>query len=352
MELVDTDGDNLQFLISRHGTISEYVNGKLDCKRITVFDYSRANGKVTDDTGEFFLRPEDRTSKALGLRALAGRAGILWRGDEPELAKELTIVDTDGDRIDFRLTQAGKLEEHVNGDLEISDIRKLHFNLSAGLINDQTGEIGLPTQHCIENAAVLRSMAQQAGVMWVGDEPGLPVVKPEGILDIENSADNWVLECTKRWDDLAATDQPSERHCATCNENVHFSRTEEELAANTAAGRCVAFDVQAESSEVEHDETGEPKVEVRVALLSGQEFFASIKSSDTVGILKTHLAASSGIPEKEQKLLLRDNVLQDGLSLVAAGVTCETLVQLVRVPLAIPEKMPPRVRKMGKRRKG
>jgi len=358
MELIDVDGDHLQFLIDKNGTLSEYVNGKLEIEKITFMQYSLAGGVIKDDKGMFQLTPADQVNKALGLRALAARSGINWLGDEPAPATELILTDTDGDKLEFRLTDLLKLQEYVNGELEIAEIRKLTFDLSSGLVTDETGSFNLPFTQSIEKAAVLRSIAHQAGVEWAGDEPSQRVALPASapaVLDIENCASDWEYACPRRWEALSETANSNERFCETCKEIVYLCSTEKELSTRVEQRRCVAFDLRADangkaSSKSSSNKTDEPQMTVRVALLSGDELPPVRASpSQTVESLK-RLLAPFGIPVDEQRLVVEDRELLNVQTLVEAGISSEVTIQLARVPPPKPTPaMPPR-RLLGKRR--
>jgi len=348
MELIDGNGDHLQFLIDKNGALSKYVNGKLHIEKITFLQYSLDKGMINDDTGTFQLTPSDQVSKALGLRAHAAQAGVTWLGDEPAPATELILTDTDGDTLEFRLTDECKLQEYVNGKLEIAEIRKLTFDLSSGLVTDETGSFNFPSTQCIEKAAVLRSIAHQAGVEWAGDEPShcvaLPAAAP-AVLDIENCASDWEYKCPKRWEALSETAHSNERFCETCKEIVYFCNTEKELSAHVEQRRCVAFDLQADPK------TDEPQMTVRVALLSGAQLpLVRASPSQTVESLK-HILAPFGVPADEQRLVVEEREVLDVQTLAEAGITSEVTIQLARVPPPKPipaENRRPR-RMMGKR---
>ncbi len=49
------------------------------------------------------------------------------------------------------------------------------------------------------------------------------------------------FECSADWHKLTPTSREGVRHCATCDKNVYFCTTQEELDAHAAQGRCVAF---------------------------------------------------------------------------------------------------------------
>lgn len=49
------------------------------------------------------------------------------------------------------------------------------------------------------------------------------------------------FECSADWHQLTPTNLEDVRHCATCDKNVYFCTTQEELDAHAAQGDCVAF---------------------------------------------------------------------------------------------------------------
>lgn len=52
---------------------------------------------------------------------------------------------------------------------------------------------------------------------------------------------DWGYRCKKSWDDLVATDTPSERYCSGCDSTVFLCSSRAELEAAATAGRCIAF---------------------------------------------------------------------------------------------------------------
>ena len=49
--------------------------------------------------------------------------------------------------------------------------------------------------------------------------------------------------CEKRWDDLAATEHPTVRHCETCEKSVYYCDTIEEGRERAGRGHCVAVNL-------------------------------------------------------------------------------------------------------------
>eukprot|EP00931_Biecheleriopsis_adriatica_P035658 TRINITY_DN20541_c0_g1_i2.p1 TRINITY_DN20541_c0_g1~~TRINITY_DN20541_c0_g1_i2.p1 ORF type:complete len:342 (+),score=75.73 TRINITY_DN20541_c0_g1_i2:63-1088(+) len=320
---------------------------------LSSLTYSSADGIVRDDTGTFQLREEDRVEEALGLRMLAARCNVAWRGDDPSPASQLALIDTDGDKLEFMLTDAGKLCELNNGQLELEEVRTLHFNFSSGTIQDDSGEFTL-SQRCMQQVAVLYSLAQQSGTKWSGDDPFLPSghVKRH-VLDIENCDSGWEFQCPKVWEGLSVTDKANERYCETCKEVVYFCSTEAELEEHTRQRRCVAFDLG--STAVEETNQGSDDVVVHATRLSGEELPAlSVPPTTTVSVLKQRLAALSGIPAPSQRLLNNGEELPEEQVLSALGVPPgdELVLQILQVPKpVVPERRPGgAVRMMGKRR--
>lgn len=357
MELIDRDGDRIEFYIDGiTGKLKEYVNGKLEIPEIKTMRYSMSEGTITDETGVFQIAKEEQIEKALGLHALALRAGVLWEGDEPAPANELLLTDTDGDKLEFVLLD-GKLQELNNGQVEIREMRKLTFKYSEGLIIDDTGEFHLPKMECIQKAAALRSLAEQAGIQWEGDEPSEKKARnfsnaSTGVLDIENCASDWEFQCPKNWSALTETGTPNEHFCNTCKETVYFCETEEQLREHTKDRRCVAFDLQ-ESSLIRTESDG---IDIRVVMLNGDELqpMPHLATTKKVSDLKKliSIAPQCSIPIEEQKLFLEERELVDGNSLAEEGVASDVSVQLVRVQIEKPKhepRMGPR-RMMGKRR--
>lgn len=359
MELVDQDGDRLAFRIDASGKLREYVNGKLELAEISVLDYSACDGTVRDQTGVFQIKEHERIEKALGLHALAQSAGVEWGGDEPTPADTLVLTDTDGDRLEFSLTEVGKLREVCNGKVELEEVKTMHFSFSDGIVHDDTGDFKLPASECMQKVAVLFSLATQAGVIWSGDKPSSSVRPKPRTLEIENCGSDWELQCPKRWEDLSVTHRSGERFCETCKETVYFCATEEQLQEHTRQRRCVAFDLREPSTVEEAAAVGSPPTEVgasdaisiNVSLLSGHELpEVTLRPSQTVSSLKRALASATAndIPADEQRLLVDGQELADSETIVVAGITSQTMVQLVRVEKRLPA-LPPRVRTMGRR---
>ncbi len=48
------------------------------------------------------------------------------------------------------------------------------------------------------------------------------------------------FSCPRTWEGLRPTANPDVRHCAHCNEDVHFCRTDEETLRHARAGHCIA----------------------------------------------------------------------------------------------------------------
>lgn len=352
MEFNDQDGDHLQFVIDRNGKLRQYVNGNLELKEITRLQYTAAECSFADDTGVFKLPSDDeQCERALGLRALASRAGVMWRGDEPAPATHVRLVDTDGDVLEFGLTESGKLHESTNGKVELEEVQSLKFDYDCGSVTDDTGVFKIPSSTCMQKVAALRSLAEQAGVAWSGDEPGKPITTNR-TLDIENCAADWEYQCPKRWDELTMTQRSSERFCESCNDTVYFCTSEKQLQEHTSQRRCVAFDLRDRVSSTEDDN----ELAIRVLLLSGEELPTLFLSPTAlVQRIKALLMNYSGIPEDEQRLYIAERELLDGQTLTEAQVTPQVTVHLVRVKRDLPinespvKRAPPR-RMMGKRR--
>jgi hypothetical protein len=57
---------------------------------------------------------------------------------------------------------------------------------------------------------------------------------------IRNCLPTFHFVCPKRWDDLAATDDPAARHCDQCDRQVYLCTTDEQTIAHAKAGHCIA----------------------------------------------------------------------------------------------------------------
>lgn len=349
MELVDRDGDRIRFALDGTNRLQEFVNDKLECAEIRTLTYTAATGRIQDGTGFFQFRPEEQVSKALGLRALAGRAGVAWHGDHPVPAKSGVVMDMHDKQLEFFLTESGKLQEMSHG----KEMRTIRFDAASGTISFDAESFKLPAATCIEQAAVLRSLAVQAGVAWTGDEPGLPVATPMAppsssssgrVLEIEDCASDWEFKCPKRWDALQPTDRPDVRFCDTCKENVYFCATPEQLLERTGQRRCVAFRAASSSSKpattlMPDGAEAEDAFMLKVTFLSGEEKAVEVTPATTIIAVKAALEDSFSIPTKEQVLVAQDiPELRDEMSLASVGITAESNVQLVRI---VPPPTPP-----------
>ncbi|CAE7246113.1 unnamed protein product [Symbiodinium natans] len=281
MDLLDKDGDCIHFIIDASGKLKEYVNGKLEIEDVRWLEYSAGSGSISDAKGVFQLQEQDQVEKALGLHALASRAGIDWRGDAPPPPRSLLITDTDGDRLEFVFNEDGKLQEFNNGEVDLEEVTTMCFKFADGSVTDDTGVFTLPPRECMQKVAALYALALQAGIRWTGDHPlqAMPLcvsVQPVGsepkVLDIENCAGDWEYECPKLWESLTPTDVPNQRFCSVCKENVYFCESIEEINAHSMQRRCVAFLAReagvGAASATTKDSRG---LSLHIALLSGEE---------------------------------------------------------------------------------
>lgn len=51
------------------------------------------------------------------------------------------------------------------------------------------------------------------------------------------------FKCPLHWNDLRPLEDGSVKFCESCQKNVHFARTQDEVNELAAEGKCVAFDV-------------------------------------------------------------------------------------------------------------
>jgi hypothetical protein len=49
------------------------------------------------------------------------------------------------------------------------------------------------------------------------------------------------FECTKKWSELTGTSHEGIRHCSSCDENVHWCDTQEDIDHAKKKGWCVAY---------------------------------------------------------------------------------------------------------------
>lgn len=60
--------------------------------------------------------------------------------------------------------------------------------------------------------------------------------------NIEECDIEFRFKCPKQWSSLVATDNPAVRRCGTCDRDVHFCATIEEVREHAWENHCVAFD--------------------------------------------------------------------------------------------------------------
>jgi len=167
----DTDGDALEFRLTAQGRLQELQGGRIEIAEVRVLEYVAAEGLMKDAGGDFNFRPEERDDKVMALRALAACAGVAWHGDEPRVPECVRVTDADGDALEFRIAADGRLQEYVNGELEVGDVRRLTYSRRDGRVFDGEGDFRLRAPECLEKSVLLRALAARAGVEWSGDEP-------------------------------------------------------------------------------------------------------------------------------------------------------------------------------------
>lgn len=59
----------------------------------------------------------------------------------------------------------------------------------------------------------------------------------------------WAFQCPQKWEKLTGTSIPDVRYCDVCNSNVVYCSTLATAQEQSAAGRCVAVDLQVRRSE-------------------------------------------------------------------------------------------------------
>uniref|UniRef100_A0A7S4V7W3 Uncharacterized protein n=1 Tax=Alexandrium monilatum TaxID=311494 RepID=A0A7S4V7W3_9DINO len=89
----------------------------------------------------------------------------------PDWGTGLCLRDTDGDAIEFRLAADGRLQELVNGSLELVSVGVLSYSAALGVVEDDAGDFEIVPEELPEKVLVLRVLAWRAGVSWYGDEP-------------------------------------------------------------------------------------------------------------------------------------------------------------------------------------
>jgi hypothetical protein len=86
------------------------------------------------------------------------------------------------------------------------------------------------------------------------------VPKMKTNLTIRNCEATFRFQCPKNWSELSPTASGSGeiRHCAVCDRNVFFCKTDEETIEHAKAGHCIARELPDEK-ELPHVYLGEPK---------------------------------------------------------------------------------------------
>ncbi|CAK9089224.1 unnamed protein product [Durusdinium trenchii] len=91
LAIVDTDGDQLEFIVNEDQKLQEYNNGELDLDQVTTMCFKFSDGSIRDDTGVFTLPPRECMQKVAALYSLAMQAGIRWTGDNPQQVSALPV---------------------------------------------------------------------------------------------------------------------------------------------------------------------------------------------------------------------------------------------------------------------
>jgi len=106
---------------------------------------------------------------------------------------EVSLVDTDGDTITFRLSDTGVLQEFVNGELEISEMLELSYNATDCCIRDDTGEFNLRASDFDEKILALQALASHSGVHWRWEGEQLASVAHVSLIDADGDRIDYVL---------------------------------------------------------------------------------------------------------------------------------------------------------------
>jgi len=81
--------------------------------------------------------------------------------EEPDFTP-LRFFDVDGDRLTFKIGRNGQLCEFVNGVCEVKTVRELHYDARTGVITDESGSFGVPSESRSIVVAELRRLAKLA----------------------------------------------------------------------------------------------------------------------------------------------------------------------------------------------
>jgi hypothetical protein len=182
LRLTDTDGDTIEFYLTRNGMLQEWVNGKLELPHVRSLSYITRTGLVKDDTGEFNIRAGECDQKTIVLQAMARCAGVRWRGGEYLSITEVCVNLVGGDRLIFRISDTtGTLQEYFNGKLELAKVLHVTYNKYLGSITDQDWDFRIRPDECVEKVYLLRHLCWRAGVPWNGDKPTLWTKPPSTV---------------------------------------------------------------------------------------------------------------------------------------------------------------------------
>ena len=77
-------------------------------------------------------------------------------------------------------------------------------------------------------------------------------------LTVRNCESTFRFQCPKLWSELSPTDSANIRHCASCDRDVFFCKTDGETIEHAKAGHCIARELPDEQH-LPHVYLGEPK---------------------------------------------------------------------------------------------
>lgn len=170
---VDTEKDEIMFVVNSLGLVDYYVNSRMKVQNLTSL-VDRGGTLHLDGTSAGRWSPKRRSTAPASHRYLAAAAVALFA------RSGVSYVDTDGDEILFRINSMGRLDYYVNSHIKVSNLTmlradrdgKLHLDgTSAGSWSSKRHSTVPPFQHHIADAAV--ALFARSGVSYVdtsGDE--------------------------------------------------------------------------------------------------------------------------------------------------------------------------------------
>eukprot|EP00656_Telonema_subtile_P041238 TRINITY_DN4636_c0_g1_i1.p1 TRINITY_DN4636_c0_g1~~TRINITY_DN4636_c0_g1_i1.p1 ORF type:complete len:404 (-),score=122.72 TRINITY_DN4636_c0_g1_i1:119-1330(-) len=148
LSVVDADGDSIRFVL-RDWVLEEWVTGADDGEETCVLeslsklDINLDTGEVIDEDGNIPFAHDAMhhlaTLETFALAAGLGKGLTVHGADRRPQEQRLMITDTDGDEIEFVLSESGVLSESVNGRTDLKNVRKLTIDMATSTVKDEGG---------------------------------------------------------------------------------------------------------------------------------------------------------------------------------------------------------------------